>query len=261
MRASMPAIGDAAAMDIRGLTRAFAAVFAITLLAACSGVAARQALPVAASASMPEDAEAAGLVDVRAFVPDAELDIRYAGTRNFVGTRVEGYDAARCWLHRPVAEALANVAADLRQQQMKLRIFDCYRPARAVAHFMRWAKDMDDQRTKPEFYPKLEKGALVGEYIAEKSGHSRGATIDLSLMQCDARGENCRDLDMGTPFDFFDTRANTDDPRMTPQQRGNRDRLREAMQRHGFANYPMEWWHFAFKPEPTPNTFFDIVLE
>ncbi len=208
---------------------------------------------------MPPEATEAGLVDARGFVPDADFDIRYAGTRNFVGDRVDGYAAARCWLHRPVAEALAKVADDLRTDGLRLRIFDCYRPARAVAHFMRWAQDPADLRTKADYYPNLDKPALVGEYIAEKSGHSRASTVDLTLLQCDGRG-TCAELDMGTPFDFFDTLANTDDPRVTPVQRANRDRLRDAMQRHGFANYAMEWWHFTFRPEPTPDTFFDIPV-
>lgn len=230
------------------------------LLAAClaSACAPMQARDVVNP--LPLAAQRAGLVDVRSHVPDARLDIRYATTHNFVGARVDGYNAPHCWLHQPAAEALAKVAADLRNQQLRLHIFDCYRPARSVAHFMRWARDLDDQRTKPEFYPRLEKNTLVPGYIAERSGHSRGATIDLTLSRCDASGR-CQPLDMGTPFDMFDLRANTDNPEVTAAQRVNRDLLRTAMHRHGFANYPMEWWHFTFKPEPTPNTFFDIILE
>ena len=209
---------------------------------------------------VPVAAQQAGLVDVRSHVPDAVLDIRYATAHNFVGAPVEGYDAPRCWLHLPAAVALAKVADDLRTDGLHLQVFDCYRPARSVAHFMRWAQDLDDQRTKPEFYPRLEKNTLVPDYIAERSGHSRGATIDLTLARCDANGR-CAPLDMGTPFDMFDVRANTDNTEVTPAQRTHRDLLRNAMQRHGFANYPMEWWHYTFKPEPTPETYFDIPLE
>ena len=214
----------------------------------------------AAQAPLPSNAVAAGFADVGARVPDAIMDIRYATAGNFTGTRVDGYGAARCWLQRPAAEALAKVAADLRAEGLRLQVFDCYRPARAVAHFMRWARDLADQRTKAGYYPDLDKATLVPGYIAERSGHSRGATIDLSLARCDARGE-CTVLDMGTPFDFFDPLANTDDPRITPAQRANREHLRAAMQRRGFANYPMEWWHYTFKPEPAPDTYFDIPLE
>lgn len=229
---------------------------ALCMAVACTSTPARTPAP-----PMPEAARAAGLVDVAAFVPDAHIDMRYAGHENFVGVPVEGYRAPRCWLHRQAADALARVAADLRTDNLRLHVYDCYRPARAVAHFMRWAQDVADQRTKPAFYPNLDKSALVkGGYIAERSGHSRGATIDLGIERCDVDGR-CRDIDMGTQFDFFDTLANTDDLRVTPAQRAHRDRLRDAMRRHGFAPYAMEWWHFTFKPEPTPDTFFDIPIE
>ena len=137
-------------------------------------------------------------------------------------------------------------------------MYDCYRPVRAVKHFVRWAGDLDDQRTKPEYYPRLPKTALLGDYISPTSGHSRGATIDLTMLQCDANG--CLPLDMGTPFDYFDPLANTDSPAITAEQRTNRRRLVEAMAREGFANYPMEWWHFTLKPEPTPDTFYDVPV-
>lgn len=226
------------------------------LATACAPMQAREEeLP-----AMPAAAQQAGLVDVRRHVLDAVLDIRYATDNNFVGTRVDGYGAPRCWLHRPAADALAKVAADLRSDGLRLHIYDCYRPARAVAHFMRWAKDVEDQRTKAAFYPRLEKNTLVPGYIAERSGHSRAATIDLTLDRCDSNGR-CDTLDMGTAYDLFDVLANTDNPAITAEQRANRDILRSAMHRHGFANYPMEWWHFTFKPEPTPEIFFDIPLE
>lgn len=229
---------------------------ALCMTVACTSTPARTP-----ASPMPDAAKSVGLVDVRDFVPGARIDMRYAGTGNFTGTRVDGYGAARCWLHRPAAEALAKVAVDLRGEGLRLHIYDCYRPARAVAHFMRWTQDAADQRTKPAFYPNLDKAMLVpGGYIAERSGHSRGSTIDLGIERCDARNA-CSDIDMGTRFDFFDTLANTDDPRVTPAQRANRDRLRDAMQRHGFAPYAMEWWHFTFKPEPTPDIFFDIPIE
>lgn len=223
----------------------------------CCGAA--NAAPPVPAPDLPPEAVAAGLVNVAQAVPDALLDIRYAGTRNFVGSRIDGYDAPRCWLHRPAAAALARVAADLRAEGLRLKLFDCYRPARAVAHFMRWAADLADQRTKAAYYPHLDKSTLVPGYIAERSGHSRGATVDLGLARCDASGI-CTELDMGTTFDFFDTLAHTDDPRVTPAQRAHRERLRTAMQRHGFANYDQEWWHYTFKPEPTPATYFDIPL-
>src|SRR5690606_3013569 len=169
------------------------------------------------------------------------------GTHNFTGGIVEGYDAPRCLLLRPAAEALAKVQASLRPQRMRLRVYDCYRPVRAVQAFMRWVDDDPSRATKREFYPDLDKVQLRGVYIAAVSGHSRGATTDLGLLQCDADGR-CEPLDMGTPFDYFGERANTDFPGITGIQRGNRQRLRLAMESAGFANYPMEWWHYTFKP-------------
>lgn len=235
--------------------RTFALSMLPVALLACASMQARDA-----ATQLPAPARDAGLVDVRDHVPDAVLDIRYATSDNFVGARVDGYKAPRCWLHRVAAEALARVAADLRADGLRLHVYDCYRPARAVAHFMRWARDEADQRTKAGYYPRLDKHALVPGYIAERSGHSRGATIDLTLARCDA-GDRCEVLDMGTSYDLFDTLANTDDPRATSAQRANRDLLRSAMHRHGFVNYEMEWWHFTYRPEPTPETFFDIPLE
>ncbi|GAB2611904.1 hypothetical protein GCM10027191_04650 [Novilysobacter erysipheiresistens] len=200
----------------------------------------------------------AGLVDIRSLVPDIVQDIRYAGSDNFVGTPIDGYEAPRCYLLEPVAEALQKVEQDLRQQDLRLKIFDCYRPARAVAHFVRWVSDPGDQRNKTAYYPDMNKRDLLGGYIAPVSGHSRGATVDLTLLQCEA--EVCKPLDMGTGFDFFGTRANTDSPLVTPDQRANRERLREAMGRHGFANYPMEWWHYTLQPEPDPTLMYDVPV-
>ena len=207
-------------------------------------------------ATTPEDA---GLMDVAALVPDIRLDIRYAGSENFVGEKVNGYLAPRCYLLRPVADALQKVEQGLRGQGLALKIFDCYRPVRAVKHFVAWAADRDDQRTKPAYYPNLGKGELLGGYISESSGHSRGATVDLTLVRC--LDNTCTELDMGTAFDFFDTRANTDHPGITPAQRANRQLLVDAMARHGFRNYPMEWWHYTLQPEPTPHTAYDVPVQ
>jgi zinc D-Ala-D-Ala dipeptidase len=199
------------------------------------------------------------LVDVAAYVPDVLLDIRYASAGNFTGDVVDGYLAPKCYLLRPVAEAVARVADDLRPQGLSLQIFDCYRPARAVRRFVAWARDPDDQRTKPEYYPNLDKSQLLDGYIAETSGHSRGATVDLSLMRCENGA--CTPLDMGTGFDYFDTLANTADPRITDEQKHNRQLLLNAMARHGFRNYPMEWWHYTFQPEPAPTVAFDVPVQ
>ena len=211
-----------------------------------------------ASVSSATTAEQAGLIDVSTLVPDIALDMRYAGEHNFVGAKVDGYNAARCLLLEPAARALAQVEAELRTQNYRLRIYDCYRPARAVAHFVRWVQDANDQRTKAAHYPNLDKSVLLGEYIAPVSGHSRGATIDLTLMDC--RSGSCMPLDMGTGFDFFDPRANTDAPDIAPAQRANRQRLLAAMQGHGFSNYPMEWWHYTLSSVDS-KTLFDVPID
>jgi D-alanyl-D-alanine dipeptidase len=173
---------------------------------------------------------------------------------------VDGYEASRCFLQVPAARALARVESALRREHRRLRIYDCYRPARAVRHFVAWAGDLADQRTKPRYYPNLDKRELLGDYISPTSGHSRGATLDLTLMQCDGKDAACVPLDMGTSFDFFDPLANTDSPRATAEQRANRLLLRAAMERGGFRNYPMEWWHFTLDPEPEPKRFYDFVI-
>lgn len=202
----------------------------------------------------------AGLLDIRRLVPDMAEDIKYAGSDNFVGRPVAGYQAAKCLLLKPAAEALASVENELRHKRLRLKLFDCYRPARAVADFVRWAHDLSDQRTKAAHYPLIGKDQLLGAYIAPMSGHSRGATVDLTLMQCDRRGNHCRLLDMGTHFDYFGTLAHTD-AAVTPAQHANRLRLRDAMQREGFSNYPLEWWHYTLEPEPTPQAIYDVPIQ
>ena len=201
----------------------------------------------------------AGLVDIASLIPDIELEIRYARSDNFVGAPIDGYLAPKCLLLRPVAEALQRVDASLRKQQLRLKLFDCYRPARAVRHFMRWAEDLADQRTKPIYYPNLDKRALIGDYIAPVSGHSRGGTVDLTLLTC--ADQRCQPLDMGTEFDFFDPRANTASPVVSDGQRSNRERLREAMAAQGFADYPYEWWHFTQHPESVPRLLYDVSIQ
>lgn len=206
-------------------------------------------------------ASEAGLVDISELVPDINLDMRYAGADNFVGRPIDGYSAARCLLKSPVAHALADVERELRRHSLRLKIFDCYRPARAVRHFVRWANDAGEQKSKSRYYPNLDKSELLGDYIAPVSGHSRGATVDLTLQQCDHRATACRTLDMGTDFDFFDPHAHTDSAQISAAQRGNRHRLREAMHAAGFQNYTMEWWHYRFEPEPSAEIFYDVPIE
>jgi len=229
---------------------------------ACAATPANIATPVptkpAVQVSPATSAEQAGLVDVSTLAPDIRVEMRYAGSDNFTGAVVPGYEAKKCLLLKPAAEALAAAQADLRSRGLSLEIFDCYRPVRAVHAFVDWAHDLSDQRTKAEHYPNVDKSQLLGPYIAETSGHSRGATLDVGLLRCD--GNACTPLDMGAEFDLFDPRANTDSPAITEVQHANRKLLLDAMKQRGFANYPLEWWHFTFKPEPTPTTAYDVPI-
>ena len=146
-----------------------------------------------------------------------------------------------CLLTQPAAQALAAVQRDLRGEGLGLRVYDCYRPQRAVDRFMRWAADLGDQRTKPTFYPRVAKQELIARgYIAERSGHSRGSTVDLTLVGADGAP-----LEMGTPFDLFDERSHTESPAVPAAARANREKLRAAMERRGFRNLAVEWWHYT----------------
>jgi D-alanyl-D-alanine dipeptidase len=237
------------AADVRGM--ALLLLSALPLLGACASAPGVQVSPA-------QEAAQADLVDAVTVVPGLQQEIRYAGRDNFVGAPVAGYDAPKCLLLEPVARALARVQQDVQREGLSLKVFDCYRPVRAVKHFVAWARDPADQRTKAAYYPNLDKARLLDGYIAESSGHSRGATLDLTLVRCN--GGACTELDMGTPFDFFDPRANTAHPQLGDEQRRNRDQLLQAMARHGFHNYPMEWWHYTFRPEPSPKTAYDVPI-
>jgi D-alanyl-D-alanine dipeptidase len=196
-------------------------------------------------------ASAPDFVDAGKMIPAAVVDMRYAGADNFTGVRVEGYKRAKCLLSRPAAEALARASADLAGMGLKFRLFDCYRPQRAVDYFIRWAAT-DDQSTKAAYYPAIEKSRLFAEgYLAERSGHSRGSTVDLTI----------DGLDMGGPYDFFDPLSNTADPRPNDAQRANRMLLRLVMEKHGFRPYDLEWWHFTLEDEPYPDAYFDRVVK
>jgi zinc D-Ala-D-Ala dipeptidase len=195
-------------------------------------------------------------VDVATLAPGLIAEMRYAGSHNFVGRPIDGYQAPRCLLAAPAAAALAAVARDLAPRGLVIKVFDCYRPVRAVANFMRWARDLNDTAAKAEFYPNVDKRTLFRDgYIASHSGHSRGATVDMTLATADGH-----DLDMGTPFDFFSPRSWTADPGISAQQHANRMLLAAAMRRRGFRGYDKEWWHFTLRAEPFPETYFDFPV-
>jgi D-alanyl-D-alanine dipeptidase len=196
-------------------------------------------------------------VDAAAVVSGLMEDIRYAGSHNFVGRPIDGYERPRCLLARPAAEALAQVAHDLAPQGLHIKVFDCYRPTRAVANFVRWARDLNDRKMKAEFYPDVDKRTLFSSgYIASRSGHSRGSTIDLTLARDDGR-----ELDMGTPFDFFSPKSWPADASISAEAHANRMVLANAMSRRGFRPYDKEWWHFTLRHEPFPDTYFDFPVK
>jgi zinc D-Ala-D-Ala dipeptidase len=197
----------------------------------------------------------AAFVDAATVVPGLVVEMRYAGSHNFVGRPIDGYDAPHCLLTRAAANALAEVARDLAPRFL-IKVFDCYRPTRAVANFVRWARDLHDVAGKAEFYPDVDKRTLFRDgYIAAYSGHSRGSTLDLTLAQADGT-----ELDMGTHFDFFSPKSWTADPSISAAAHANRMLLATAMRRRGFRGYDREWWHFTLRGEPFPDTYFDFPV-
>ena len=201
-----------------------------------------------------------GFVYVDETIPGIALELRYYSNHNFVGGRVEGYLASKCILTKGAATALGGVEEELRAFGLGLKIFDAYRPQQAVDHFVRWAKDRDDVRMKQEFYPEVEKENLFKDgYISEKSGHSRGSTVDLTIIASDGKSP-ASELDMGTAFDFFGPQSWPDNPEISAVQRAHRLLLREVMEKHGFKPYDREWWHFTLIAEPYPDTYFNFPV-
>ena len=190
-------------------------------------------------------------------VPDAILEIRYYSTYNFVGDRIDGYEEPLAFLTKEAAAALREVSDELVAKGYRLKIFDAYRPQRAVTHFMNWALDAEDARMKDYFYPELEKDQLFPQgYIAEHSGHSRGSTVDLTLFDMATEKE----VDMGGTFDYFGELSHPDYTGITEEQYANRMILRDAMLAHGFKPLVEEWWHFTLENEPYPQTYFTFPI-
>lgn len=208
----------------------------------------------------PEDQEDSrqSFVDIRESIPDIVLDVRYFSADNFVGTRVDGYRKAVILVSKQAAEALSEVQSKLHQQGLGLKIFDAYRPQKAVDHFVRWADDPADTLTKQKYYPNLPKNRLFElGYIAKKSGHTRGSTLDLTIVDI----ETGEELDMGSPWDFFGEISHHDSPLVGEQATANRNLLREILIQHGFRPAVTEWWHYTLVDEPFPETYFDFDVE
>ena len=216
-------------------------------------------------------------VTITDVVPDAILEIRYYSTYNFVGDRIDGYMAPTALLTKQAADSLKAVSDEVMAQGYRLKIYDAYRPQKAVDHFVRWAKDVQDVRMKDYFYSDLDKSVLFPQcYIMEKSGHTRGSTIDLTLFDMTIEKE----LDMGGTFDWFGGESHPDfcgnpetgkytgdnhksptGKNITKQQWENRMILRRAMMNHGFKPIDTEWWHFTLKNEPFPDTYFTFPVK
>ena len=195
-------------------------------------------------------------VYVRDIIPDVLEEIRYAGSHNFMGRPADGYGAARAVLTLPAALALKKAAAYFAGKSLHLLIYDAYRPQRAVDDFVRWAQDENDTVGKAEFYPTLEKRELFPRgYIARRSGHSRGSTVDLTLT--DAKETP---LDMGGEFDWFSPISAHEYAYLTVEQKENRRLLKDGIEDAGFEAYSEEWWHYRLKDEPSPETYFDFEI-
>ncbi len=222
-----------------------------------------------------------GFVRLSDVDPTILQEMRYPTDHNFVGSPIDGYQAADCWVTAPTAAALRKAQAQANAKGYTLKMYDCYRPQRAVSEFMRWAADPNATQMQDEFYPRVAKNQLIpGDYIAEKSGHSRGSTVDLTLVPLPgstsppwSSADGLADcvlpaakrfpdtsIDMGTGFDCFDVASHTANPNLTPAQRVNRDTLVAIMTQAGFKNLYSEWWHYTLKNEPYPDTYFDVPI-
>lgn len=201
--------------------------------------------------------DSSGFVNVTDIVPDVILEIRYYSTYNFVGERIDGYLQPVALMTRQSADSLKVVSDELKAQGYHIKIWDAYRPQRAVDHFIRWAENVQDTAMKQIFYPMVDKSLLFEQgYIYARSSHSRGSTVDLTLVDA-ATG---KELDMGSPFDWFGIESHPDYVCPLPIQMENRLLLRNAMLRHGFAPLDSEWWHFTLANEPYPDTYFNFPV-
>ncbi len=190
--------------------------------------------------------------------PSIKIELRYFSNNNFIGQPIDGYHRSTIIVSKPTAIALQKVQNDLEQKGLGLKIFDAYRPQQAVNHFVRWAKVLNDTLMKQSYYPDVPKSELFKRgYIASKSGHSRGSTVDLTLIDLDTGNE----LDMGSPYDFFGVQSHPFYKKITDKQRKNRMLLRRVMLKNGFKPYEYEWWHFTLRDEPFPNQYFDFPVK
>ena len=199
-----------------------------------------------------------GFVSIGEAIPDVLLDIRYYSSFNFIGERIDGYEEPVALVTREAAQALKAASNEAMELGYRLKVFDAYRPQKAVDRFVRWARDPEDIRMKRYFYPDLNKEDLIPQgYIAEHSGHSRGSTVDLTLFDMATQ----QDVDMGGSFDFFSELSHSDYAGVNEAQYRNRMLLQGLMMRHGFRPLKEEWWHFTLEDEPWPDTYFTFPAQ
>lgn len=234
--------------DLMGVWCVFALLFVLCILQAGQRVLAQDY-----DQSVPDT-----FVELRELIPTLHLELRYFSENNFVGSVIDGYHAEKVFMTKEAASALAGVQNEVAAFGLSLKIFDTYRPQPAVDHFVRWAEDLNDKTMKQIFYPSVAKEILFDEgYISARSGHSRGSTIDLTLVDAQTGEE----LDMGTPWDFFDPSSWPSYQDLSAQARANRNLLASVMTKHGFRAITTEWWHFTLENEPFPGTYFNFPVK
>lgn len=254
-----------AARTMAGKTGLFYRLFPVLVLLACSS-----------PSPIPP-----GFVRLASLDASIQHDIRYAGSNNFIGRPIAAYLAPSCVLSLPAAQGLVQAQQLAVERGFSLKVYDCYRPQTAVDDFVAWAQDADAKRMKAHYYPAVPKQELFSRgYIAERSGHSRGSTVDLTLVPLgsnlpvtarDAASFDCRagvagrypdnSLDMGTGYDCFDALSHTDNPAVGAAALANRHLLREIMQAAGFVNYDQEWWHYTLQEEAYPDSYFSFPVQ
>jgi D-alanyl-D-alanine dipeptidase len=233
-------------------------------------------------AQIPIQTKPEDFVNIKEVIPDVIVELRYFGNHNFIGRRINGYNSEICYITKAAADSLSKVQEELKKFNLTLKIYDAYRPQTAVNHFVEWAKDLSDTLMKKEFYPTVDKKNLFKDgYIADRSSHSRGSTIDLTIVPIPVpEQEKFADLnnlcecylplekrfkdnsiDMGSGFDCFHSISHTINNDLELNQRINRLLLKTLMEKYGFKNYPLEWWHYTLKNEPYPDTYFDFLIE
>ena len=220
-----------------------------------------------------------GFVYLSDVAPDIIQDMRYATSNNFIGNPIPGYKRGVCIVTKKTAQQLKKIQAKIKPKGYSLKVYDCYRPQKAVDYFATWSKKAKDERKKAEFYPREDKATLFDhDYIALQSGHTRGSTLDLSLVKLKAPTKAHRDhllrcysttpdyqddnsIDMGTRYDCLDVSANLDYKDLSKKQKANRALLQHLMTSNGFVPYAQEWWHFTLAKEPFPKTYFNFAVK